>query len=139
MGACRMPVSSRPLPVDPAELQGEYDHYAASGVVSERFGHLILTLCQHMAYRPSFRSYTFRDDLVSCAVVNCLTAIRTYTPHRGPLARYLSHVVYMRMVKVIQRDYQRRSTMLESLRREPMPPSQWPRVTAPVHRSPARG
>jgi hypothetical protein len=67
--------------VKDAEESGE-----AKPQVTNELGGYILKIAQHLAYKPNFINYTFRDEMVSDGIENCLHRdTKILTLNRGPV------------------------------------------------------
>jgi DNA-directed RNA polymerase specialized sigma subunit len=66
---------------------------------------MILSLCAHLAERPNFAGYTYRDDLVSAAVLDCLQACERFNPVSTTSAfAYLTTTAWRAMSRAIKRE-----------------------------------
>lgn len=62
--------------------------------VPEYVGRAILLISQRMATRPNFYNYSYKDEMIGDAVVNCLLYLHNYNPDKytnpfGYLSRYV--------------------------------------------------
>lgn len=84
---------------------------------SEQLGTMILELCRKLATRSNFVGYSFRDDLVSAATLDCLAACERFDPvTRTSAFAYLTTTAWRRMAKMIVREG-RHSQIKELMRR----------------------
>jgi DNA-directed RNA polymerase specialized sigma subunit len=68
---------------------------------------MILTLCMNLAERGNFKHYTFKDDLVGAAVLDCLQAVEKFNPVSTTSAfAYLTTCAWRRMAREIGREAQ---------------------------------
>ena len=63
--------------------------------VSDYIGSCFLKIANHLAYRPNFINYTFRDDMVSDGIENCLQYLDNFNPAKSsnPFA-YFTQIIY---------------------------------------------
>jgi hypothetical protein len=72
-----------------ADLRRELSAYQAalrsdpSARVPEALGSMILSLCVHLAERPNFSSYTFKEDMIGAAALICVRAAARIDLTRG--------------------------------------------------------
>lgn len=88
-------------------------------VVSEYIGECFLKIATHLSYKANFINYTFRDDMISDGIENCLTAVEKFDPKRGtnPFA-YYTQIVFFAFVRRIQKEKKQQATkykLLESV------------------------
>ena len=46
--------------------------------VTDYIGSCFLKIANHLSYRPNFINYTFRDDMISDGIENCLQYLRQF-------------------------------------------------------------
>ena len=73
--------------------------------VSDYIGSCFLKIANHLAYRPNFINYTFRDDMVSDGIENCLQYLDNFNPAKSsnPFA-YFTQIIYYAFVRRIQKE-----------------------------------
>lgn len=73
--------------------------------VTEYIGECILKIATHLAYKPNFANYSYREDMISDAIENCLTYIDNFDPEvsSNPFA-YFTQISYFAFVRRIQRE-----------------------------------
>lgn len=54
--------------------------YRETGVVSEDFGRILLTIAENYASKGSFHGYTWKQDMISEAVFTCLKYMHNFDP-----------------------------------------------------------
>jgi hypothetical protein len=61
-----------------------------------------MLICEKLSNRPNFRGYSFREDMVGEATIQCCAAIGSFDPSRrkNPFA-YLTQIAWNAMLKVI--------------------------------------
>lgn len=79
--------------------------------VPEYIGECFLKIGTHLSFKPNFANYTFREDMVSDGVENCLVYMHNFNPRKSknPFG-YFTSVIYYAFVRRIQRE--RRHTYL---------------------------
>ena len=89
-----------------AKLRGE-----EAPLVPEYIGECFLKIGTHLSFKPNFANYTYREDMVSDGVENCLVYMHNFNPRksRNPFG-YFTSVIYYAFVRRIQRE--RRHTYL---------------------------
>ena len=74
-------------------------------VVTNYIGECFLKIANHLAYRPNFINYTFRDDMISDGVENCLQYMDNFNPEKSdnPFA-YFTQIIYYAFIRRIQKE-----------------------------------
>jgi hypothetical protein len=73
--------------------------------VSDYIGECFIQIATHLSYKPNFINYTFRDDMISDGVENCLQYIDNFDPakSRNPFA-YFTQIIYYAFLRRIQKE-----------------------------------
>lgn len=73
--------------------------------IPEFIGECFLKIATHLSYRPNFINYTFREDMVSDGVENCLMYMHNFNPRKSknPFG-YFTSVIYYAFIRRIQRE-----------------------------------
>ena len=73
--------------------------------VTDYIGSCFLKIANHLSYRPNFINYTFRDDMVSDGIENCLQYLDNFNPKKSnnPFA-YFTQIIYYAFVRRIQKE-----------------------------------
>lgn len=73
--------------------------------VPHYIGDAIMKIATHFAYRPNFMNYTFREEMVSDGVENCLQYIQNFDPdkYNNPFA-YFTQIIYFAFLRRIQKE-----------------------------------
>ena len=73
--------------------------------VTNYIGECFLKIANHLSYRPNFINYTFRDDMVSDGIENCLQYLDNFNPAKSsnPFA-YFTQIIYYAFVRRIQKE-----------------------------------
>jgi hypothetical protein len=68
-------------------------------------GESIMKIATHLAYRPNFANYTFRDEMISDGIENCLLYINNFDPTKSanPFA-YFTQIIYFAFIRRIQKE-----------------------------------
>tara|TARA_R100000008_G_scaffold86270_1_gene78657 strand:- start:2235 stop:2726 length:492 start_codon:yes stop_codon:yes gene_type:complete len=73
--------------------------------VTNYIGECFLKIANHLSYRPNFINYTFRDDMISDGIENCLQYMDNFNPEKSnnPFA-YFTQIIYYAFVRRIQKE-----------------------------------
>jgi hypothetical protein len=73
--------------------------------VSNYIGNCFLKIANHLSYRPNFINYTFRDDMISDGIENCLQYLDNFNPNKSnnPFA-YFTQIIYYAFIRRIQKE-----------------------------------
>ena len=73
--------------------------------VTNYIGECFLKIANHLSYRPNFINYTFRDDMISDGIENCLQYIDNFNPDKSnnPFA-YFTQIIYYAFIRRIQKE-----------------------------------
>ena len=73
--------------------------------VTDYIGGCFLKIANHLSYRPNFINYTFRDDMISDGIENCLQYLDNFNPTKSnnPFA-YFTQIIYYAFVRRIQKE-----------------------------------
>ena len=73
--------------------------------VSNYIGECFLKIANHLSYRPNFINYTFRDDMISDGIENCLQYLDNFNPAKSnnPFA-YFTQIIYYAFIRRIQKE-----------------------------------
>ena len=74
-------------------------------LVSDYIGSCFLKIANHLSYRPNFINYTFRDDMISDGIENCLQYLHNFNPDKSnnPFA-YFTQIIYYAFIRRIQKE-----------------------------------
>ena len=74
-------------------------------LVSYYIGSCFLKIANHLSYRPNFINYTFRDDMISDGIENCLQYLDNFNPEKSnnPFA-YFTQIIYYAFIRRIQKE-----------------------------------
>lgn len=73
--------------------------------ISEYIGKCFLDISYGLASRPNFINYTFKDDMISDGIENCIQYCTNFDPEKSknPFA-YFTQIVYYAFVRRIERE-----------------------------------
>ena len=73
--------------------------------VTNYIGSCFLKIANHLSFRPNFINYTFRDDMVSDGIENCLQYLKNFNPAKSnnPFA-YFTQIIYYAFIRRIQKE-----------------------------------
>ena len=73
--------------------------------VNNYLGSCFLKIANHLSYRPNFINYTFRDDMISDGIENCLQYLDNFDPvkSKNPFA-YFTQIIFYAFVRRIQKE-----------------------------------
>jgi len=74
-------------------------------LVTNYIGSCFLKIANHLSYRPNFINYTFRDDMISDGIENCLQYLDNFNPAKSnnPFA-YFTQIIYYAFIRRIQKE-----------------------------------
>ena len=73
--------------------------------VTNYIGECFLKIANHLSYRPNFINYTYRDEMISDGIENCLQYASNFNPDKSknPFA-YFTQIIYYAFIRRIQRE-----------------------------------
>ena len=73
--------------------------------VTNYIGECYLKIANHLSYRPNFINYTYRDDMISDGIENCLQYMDNFDPakSKNPFA-YFTQIIYYAFIRRIQKE-----------------------------------
>lgn len=73
--------------------------------VSNYIGECILKIANHLSYKPNFINYSYRDEMISDGIENCLQYIDNFDPAKSsnPFA-YFTQIIYYAFLRRIQKE-----------------------------------
>ena len=73
--------------------------------VTNYIGECFLKIANHLSYRPNFINYTYRDEMISDGIENCLQYIDNFDPEKSknPFA-YFTQIIYFAFVRRITKE-----------------------------------
>ena len=87
--------------------------------VTNYIGECFLKIATHLSYKSNFINYTFKDDMISDGIENCLAAADKFDPVRStnPFA-YYTQITFFAFVRRIQKEKKQQVTkykMIENM------------------------
>jgi len=73
--------------------------------VTNYIGECFLKIANHLSYRPNFINYTYREEMISDGIENCLQYIDNFDPEKSknPFS-YFTQIIYFAFVRRITRE-----------------------------------
>ena len=73
--------------------------------VTEYIAMCFLQIAQRLSYRPNFINYTYKDDMISDGLENCLAYMHNFDPEKSknPFA-YFTQIIYYAFLRRIQKE-----------------------------------
>jgi RNA polymerase sigma factor (sigma-70 family) len=92
--------------IDDAKAEGK-----EPPIVSNYIGECFIKIATHLSYKSNFINYTFKDDMISDGIENCLTAVAKFDPTKGsnPFA-YYTQIIYFAFIRRIQKEKKHQAT-----------------------------
>lgn len=73
--------------------------------IPEFIGECFLKIATHLSYKANFVNYTFREDMISDGVENCIVYMHNFDPDKSKNAfGYFTSVIFYAFVRRIQRE-----------------------------------
>ena len=105
------------------EFRFKVQHAKENGLqrprVPEYIGECIFKIASHLARKPNFANYTFKDDMISDGVENCLLYIDNFDPEKSsnPFA-YFTQIIYYAFLRRIQKEKKQLYVKYKSMENE---------------------
>ena len=73
--------------------------------ISDYIGECFLKIANHLSYRPNFINYTYKEDMISDGIENCLQYVANFNPEKSsnPFA-YFTQIIYYAFIRRIQKE-----------------------------------
>jgi hypothetical protein len=73
--------------------------------VPDYVGRCLLQIANRLATKPNFANYTFKDDMISDGIENCVSYIHNFNPEKSnnPFA-YFTQIIYYAFLRRIQKE-----------------------------------
>ena len=75
--------------------------------ISDYIGECFLKIIQNgLSYRPNFINYTYRQEMISDGIENCLQYIHNFNPEKSnnPFITYFTQIIYYSFIRRIQKE-----------------------------------
>jgi hypothetical protein len=71
----------------------------------EYIGKCFLDIATHLSYKPNFVAYTYREDMISDGIENCLVYFHNFDPDKSsnPFG-YFTQIIYYAFIRRIQKE-----------------------------------
>jgi len=81
-------------------------------------GECIMKISEHLSYRPNFINYTYKDEMISDGIENCLLYIDNFNPEKSknPFA-YFTQIIYYAFIRRMQKEKKQTYVKYKSLER----------------------
>lgn len=66
-----------------ADLLKELTNYKETGKISEELAKMIMLIAENYSKKPSFIGYTWRQDMISEAILTCIKYIHNFNPEKS--------------------------------------------------------
>jgi hypothetical protein len=86
-------------------VQDAKDQNAPHPRIPDYIGECILKIANHLSFRPNFINYTYRDDMISDGIGNCIRYIDNFDPvkSQNPFA-YFTQIIYFAFLNRIKEE-----------------------------------
>ena len=73
--------------------------------VTNYIGECFLKIATHLSYRPNFINYTYKEEMISDGIENCLQYASNFNPEKSknPFA-YFTQIIYYAFLRRIQKE-----------------------------------
>lgn len=94
---------------------------ASRPVVPNYIGDCLFKIASHLARKPNFANYTFKEDMIMDGVENCLLYIDNFNPEKSknPFA-YFTQIIYYAFLRRIQKEKKQLYVKYKSMENEMM-------------------
>ena len=76
--------------------------------VSRYIGESILLICNNLAKKPNFSGYTYKQDMISDGIIDCISAVDNFDPDKtnNPFA-YFTQIAWNAFIRRIHKEKER--------------------------------
>lgn len=87
------------------DLKHALEHDADKPIVPKYIGESILLICNNLAKKPNFSGYTYKMDMISDGVMDCISAVDNFDPDKtnNPFA-YFTQIAWNAFLRRIQKE-----------------------------------
>jgi hypothetical protein len=73
--------------------------------VSEYIGECFIKIARHLSYKNNFINYSFKDEMISDGIENCLAVVNNFDPakSKNPFA-YFTQIIFFAFIRRIQKE-----------------------------------
>ena len=88
-----------------ASVQNAETKNKSRPIVPTYVGECIMKIATHLARKPNFVNYTFKEEMISDGIENCLQYIDNFNPEKSnnPFA-YFTQIIYYAFIRRIQKE-----------------------------------
>lgn len=88
-----------------AAVQLAREHNTEMPRVSNYLGDCFIKIARHLSYKSNFINYSYKDEMISDAIENCLAVVNNFDPakSKNPFA-YFTQITYFAFVRRIQKE-----------------------------------
>jgi hypothetical protein len=74
--------------------------------ITNYIGECILLICNNLAKKPNFSNYTYKDEFISDAIIDCLSAVENFDANKtnNPFA-YFTQIAWNAFVRRIHKEH----------------------------------
>ena len=86
--------------------------------IPDFIGECFMAIAKHLSYKPNFINYTFREDMISDGIENCIQYIDNFDPEKShnPFS-YFTQIIYYAFLRRIQKEKKQLYIKYKSLER----------------------
>lgn len=79
--------------------------------ISNYLGDCFIKIARHLSYKSNFINYSYRDEMISDAIENCLAVVNNFDPNKSknPFA-YFTQITFFAFIRRIQREKKQMQT-----------------------------
>jgi hypothetical protein len=87
------------------ELKEALDSDKDKPIVPKYIGESILLICNNLAKKPNFSGYTYKQDMISDGIIDCVSAVDKFDPDKtnNPFA-YFTQIAWNAFLRRIQKE-----------------------------------
>jgi len=87
------------------DLQHALEHDADKPIVPNYIGESIILICTNLAKKPNFSGYTYKQDMISDGIMDCISAVDNFNPDKtnNPFA-YFTQIAWNAFLRRIQKE-----------------------------------
>ena len=111
------------------ECKAAEENEQGQPAISNYIGECFLKIATHLSYRPNFINYTYRDEMISDGIENCLQYVANFNPEKSnnPFA-YFTQIIYYAFLRRIAKEKKQthvKNKMIESSQYESWVQMDW--------------
>lgn len=87
------------------DVKDAVEHDADKPIVPKYIGESILLICNNLAKKPNFSGYTYKQDMISDGIMDCVAAVDKFDPDKtnNPFA-YFTQIAWNAFLRRIQKE-----------------------------------